>query len=131
MGKSKKPDPMKVLMEQLPKEIRILGKDWTIEHVDDLINDKGSYGRCSVGHAKIQYTTKDGEGKPLNIPMIKDTIIHEIVHAITETTGMGLKERQVLGLGGGIYALIAENPELIMWLLMSGEPVEAPEAPED
>ena len=127
MGKSKKPDPMKTLMAQLPSEIRILGKDWSIEHVDNLIEDKGSYGRCSIGHAKIQYTTKDSDGKPLNIPMIKDTIIHELIHAIVETMGLGLKERQVLGLGGGLYALINENPELIMWLLLSAEPIDEPE----
>ena len=117
MSKKKKQDPMQVLMDELPKKIRVLGKDWVIEHNEDLITDKSSYGRCHVGHAKIEYTTVDGDGEPLNVPMVKDTIIHELVHAIEETAGLGLKERQVLGLGGGLYALIKENPGLILWLM--------------
>ena len=131
MAKTKKKDLHSDLRDQLPKKLRILGKVWTIEHVDDLIENKGSYGRCSIGHAKIQYTTKDSEGNPLDLAMIKDTIIHEVVHAIEETAGLGLKERQVLGLGGGLYALFAENPDLIAWLMMAGEPVVDPEDPKD
>lgn len=117
MSKKKKEDPMSGLMEELPKKIRILGKDWFIEHDENLIVDKGSYGRCRIGHAKITYTTVDEVGEPLNLAMVKDTIIHEIVHAIEETAGLDLKERQVLGLGGGLYALIKENPGLILWLM--------------
>ena len=117
MSKEKKKDPMKVLIEELPKKIRILGKDWTVEHDENLIPEKASDGRCYIGHAKIAYTTVDDEGKPLNPAMVKDTVIHEIVHAIEETAGISLKERQVLGLGGGLYALIKENPGLILWIL--------------
>lgn len=126
MSKSKKKDPMQVLMEELPKKIRVMGKDWTIEHDENLIPEKESYGRCYVGHAKVVYTTVDGDGATLNAAMVKDTIIHELVHAIEETAGLGLKERQVLGLGGGLYALIKENPGLILWLLKKHSEDEDP-----
>ncbi len=126
MSKEKKKDPMKVLMDELPKKIRVLGKEWKIEHDENLIVDKASYGRCYIGHAKIAYTTLDAEGETLNSAMVKDTIIHEIVHAIEETAGLGLKERQVLGLGGGLYARIKENPGLILWLLKKHSEEEDP-----
>ena len=117
MPKKEKKDPMQVLIDELPKKIRVMGKQWSIEHDENLIPEKESYGRCYVGHAKIAYTTVDGDGEALSVPMVKDTIIHEIVHAIEETAGIQLKERQVLGLGGGLYALIKENPGLILWLM--------------
>lgn len=105
----------------LPAKLRILGKDWTISHEPDLIATKQSYGRCQIARATIQYTTIDDEGGPWNEAMIRDTVLHEAVHAISESLGLDLRERQVLALGASLLALLRENPDFVRWLMEPGE----------
>jgi len=106
----------------LPTRLRILGKDWRVSHEPDLIAQKQSYGRCQIARATIQYTTVDDEGGPWDEAMIRDTVLHEAVHAISESLGLDLRERQVLALGASLLALLRENPDFVRWLMGPGDP---------
>ncbi len=42
----------------------------------------------------------------------KATLLHELIHALDEMYGIGLKEKQVEKLGNALYMLQKDNPEL-------------------
>lgn len=42
----------------------------------------------------------------------KETLLHEIIHAMDEKFRIELKERQVEQLGVAIYNLVKDNPEM-------------------
>ena len=46
----------------------------------------------------------------------KDTLLHEVVHAIDDTLALGMTEEQVHALGAGLYQVLSENKQLTRWL---------------
>lgn len=44
----------------------------------------------------------------------KATLVHEIIHAMDEMYGIGLKEKQVEKLGNALYMLHKDNPGLFV-----------------
>jgi hypothetical protein len=96
-----------------PTRIRVLGKRWHIEYVDDLKNDAGNdvYGTCDEGSLTIKIKTW------MPVDLQKHTILHELTHAIEYGMGLKLKERETDLISGGYMALLHDNPEFADFLV--------------
>lgn len=46
----------------------------------------------------------------------KDTVLHEIIHAVEEMLDCGLTEHQVRVLATGLLYVLQQNPDLVSWL---------------
>jgi hypothetical protein len=55
--------------------------------------------------------------KGMYLHQLKDTVLHELIHAIDYGTGLGLKERQVHVLAATVLELLWSNPSLSYWLV--------------
>lgn len=89
--------------------LRIIGKTYTIRFVDKVecagdLKDE-LMGLCRDGAQDIQVSIHQPRDA------LKDTVLHEILHAIDYQMQLGLKERQVHGLAAGIVAVFNDNPD--------------------
>ena len=84
-------------------QLRILGKTYRLVEVEDL-ND---FGLCDDNKQTISLR----KGMPPEV--WADTILHECVHAIDFQMHLKMTERQVHCVGSGLWALFADNPDLI------------------
>jgi hypothetical protein len=82
--------------------VRIIGKTYKLLEVDNLDNQ----GLCEDDKQQISIR------KDMPIESWADTVIHECAHAIDFNLKLGLTERQVHCIGSGLWALLADNPEL-------------------
>lgn len=63
-------------------------------------------GKCIPMELEIRVT------KSLPSDLARSTLLHEILHAISDGYGAHLKEKQVLALETGLGALFRDNPKL-------------------
>jgi len=93
-----------------PDTLDIFGKRFTIKLLEpDESDDCDGYmdlGKSEIG-LRIQ------ESNDYN----KDTLLHEVVHAIDETLNLKLKESQVHQLAVGLLAVLKQNKKFSQWLL--------------
>lgn len=82
--------------------VRIIGKAYKLLEVENLDN----FGLCEDDKQQISIR------KDLPSAGWADTVIHECAHAIDFNMKLGLTERQVHCIGSGLWALLADNPEL-------------------
>ena len=94
----------------LPNSTYILGKHWTITYHKSAMALE-NHGECDEGKCCIFLAEET------DIQSLKETLLHEIFHAMSKSLGLELKERQVLPLGCAWYAWVRENPEQIAWIL--------------
>lgn len=91
----------------LPKVLRIVGKNYAVETMrlgDD-------YGECN----DQTQTIKVAEGMAHGLE--RDTLLHEAIHAIDYCMQLKMSEKQVCGMGTAVYALLADNPALVKYLI--------------
>jgi hypothetical protein len=91
----------------LPKVLRIVGKNYAVETME-LGED---YGECNDQTQTIKIAKNIAHG------MERDTLIHEAIHAIDYCMQLRMSEKQVCGLGTAIYALLADNPDLVKYIM--------------
>lgn len=99
-------------------EVRVLGKVYKIERGQNSAGLGGMqvFGTCDYAKSLICIdSTQDPQQE-------RDTVMHEIVHAIDFAMHLEMDERQVHALGAGLAALFADNPTLPFWL--AGHQVE-------
>ena len=89
-------------------EVRILGKQWSLVGKANLVDEDNNpaFGLCETWEQRIRYTTETTPSQ------LRDTVWHELLHAIEETMGLGLSESQVHALAAGQLAVFADNPWL-------------------
>ena len=93
----------------VPSSLRIIGKDYEVQHKDKAASPE-DLGLC------------DDEAQIINVRIdiaddsIIETLLHECIHAISSGMKLSLTERQVHGLGVGLYALFKDNPDLVSLL---------------
>ena len=90
-------------------EIEILGRKYKIELMGE-VEDPESDGSMDLSSQAIKY--RPAPGADYN----RDTIFHEITHAVDETLLCELTERQVHLMATGLLSVLKQNPELIEWL---------------
>lgn len=89
----------------VPKKVKILYKEYTVESVNNLHNESADlYGQIHYLPEKIYLNSESLEEQK------KATLIHEVVHGLDDMYGIGLKEKQVEKLGNALYMLIRDNP---------------------
>lgn len=105
------------ISKQLPKEsicpvphVGVIGRRFSIVPMKDA-EDPENDGRTYMQQQLIQYRPHEG------ISHTKDTVLHEILHAIDESLGCGMTEAQVAVMTTGIIAVLKTNPELTSWIL--------------
>ena len=80
------------------KKIKILGKDYKVEYVDANALG-GAYGDCCTKQAYIRInkeTTKQHQ---------EDTLLHEVIHIISEEVDLELTEPQTRRLATILYSI--------------------------
>ena len=83
-------------------KLKILGKKWTVIHKE---LDKDHIGESDLETQTI--TIKPG----LKAEQETSTLLHECIHAISDSLGLGLTEKQVQGLETGLFDLNSDNPK--------------------
>ena len=91
-----------------PERLRLLGKRWTVTYGP--LPAKDELGECDLENQAL--TVKDG----LKPEQEQSTVLHECIHAISDSLGLGLTEKQVQGLEAGLYDLNNGNPRLFSYL---------------
>jgi len=92
-------------MAILPKEIKIGPYTYRVESVPEgIVEDSQElYGHISFGQDVIQITTK------FTTERVVTTLLHEVLHGLSELFDLNLKERQVACLAAGLMMVITDN----------------------
>lgn len=90
-----------------PERIRLLGKRWTVTYGQ--LPAKDEMGECDLENQSI--TVKEG----LKPEQEQSTLLHECIHAISDSLGLGLTEKMVQGLETGLYDLNTNNPRFFSY----------------
>jgi hypothetical protein len=80
------------------KAIQILGKTYKIEYVDNKTLG-GNYGDCNTTKAYIRIN------KEITKQQQEDTLLHEVLHIISDELKIELEERQVHPLATALYSI--------------------------
>ncbi|MFA5423711.1 MAG: hypothetical protein WC374_07610 [Phycisphaerae bacterium] len=81
--------------------IRIFGKNYIINRVDGFEDQKQFGNSDPAGVIDVK--------KNDNIDFENETLLHEIIHCIDESNGIGLNENQVTSLSSGLFCVYREN----------------------
>lgn len=73
-------------------------------------NDIECHGLTDSQKGFIMLATGDLEDQPA---LRKEVLIHEIIHAISDMLELGLKEKQVNGLGLALAGVLNDNPKFV------------------
>ena len=92
-----------------PDKLKLLGKKWAVSYKRQL-DAKDEIGECDLEHQAI--ALKDG----MKLEQEQSTLLHECIHAISDSLGLGLTEKQVQGLETGLYDLNSSNPRFFSYL---------------
>jgi hypothetical protein len=114
----RKEQGIKVMMDVVPQHppvdnLRYMGKYVPVVAIpQEAIDDNPEVmGRTNYQYAIVRYN-------PYQSPdQLKDTLIHEPFHLISEQLDLNLSERQVRLLATGYLALLRDNPEYAKWLI--------------
>lgn len=93
-----------------PASLKILGKKWSVDYVKDTPLEKDEMGLCDLEKQAIHIK----EGLPAE--QERSTLLHESIHAISDSLGLGLSEKQVQGLETGMFDLNSRNPKFFSYL---------------
>jgi len=92
---------------KIPKKVKILDNYFKIKLKNRIIEEAAeAYGSTS-------YFDKHEISLQKDQPNIKNTLLHEIIHAIEKTQGLKLEEKQVFFLANYLRTVMLDNPELI------------------
>jgi hypothetical protein len=94
----------------LPATLKICGKPFRVVRCKETLLEVDAFGKVDVN--KLQVVILDDLPPPLE----KDTVLHEIIHAIDEQLALKLKERQIEALGCMLQQVFADNPALMVYL---------------
>lgn len=96
---------------KIPKKVKIGAVNWKIK-VADTVNDPASnvelFGMTRYATETI-HIAKSHSGASVTETSMADTFLHEIIHAISQTFGLGLTEKQVAGMAGGVLMVLRDN----------------------
>lgn len=91
--------------------VRVLGIDYKVALVEGLHDTHEAWGIFQTAHASIAIDSQLCEQQR------RDTLGHELTHAIEDRLGLDLGEATVQQIGGAWVAMLRENPALVAWLM--------------
>lgn len=90
----------------VPKSVLVLGKPYTIK-----VAELSSYGECDPPHCAIVLDKKQHPAQ------MRDTLLHELLHAVEHEASVRVSEAAIRMLATGILAVLRGNPKLAAYLL--------------
>lgn len=90
----------------IPTTVKVGSQRIKVLMIDSLPGDNLGMAKQGVGKIEVSKTCR-GEVVPED--SLADTFLHEIIHVVSGTYGIGLKENQVSGLAGGLLQVIRDN----------------------
>lgn len=93
-----------------PSTLSVLGRDWSVEWVDDLGDN---FGECDQEQGTIEIVSG------LDSYMDRTTLLHEVMHAILRQQGRyycKAEEEYVTALANGLVTVLDDNPKLRRYL---------------
>ncbi len=93
----------------MPPKLRLLGKRWTVK----VQSPKGGkdVGECDHSTAIISVSPKQTDDSK------RDTLLHEVTHAIDEELQLRMTERQVRLIATGLLEAFRSNPAFVAYLI--------------
>jgi hypothetical protein len=91
----------------IPKKIKVIGKTYTVSENTEMDH----WGRCTYGKILISYDPNQ------HATQLKDTILHEVIHAVEYSMQLDMDEKQVHAMSTGILAVLLDNPKFAEWLI--------------
>jgi hypothetical protein len=90
----------------LPTSVRVAGLDFTvgIEDSEDFTDDL--FGQVDYRRRRIRISDRADEVRQ------RETLLHEVIHAVDEAVDADLTEHQVTVIARGLFAVIRDNPDL-------------------
>jgi hypothetical protein len=106
----------------MPVKIDVMGKLYTIinelppppEDEDGADDDRDS-GECDFSGCEIRVDPTEAE------PMQRDTLLHEVIHAVEDAMGLKVTEHRVALLATGLLQVLRHNPNFVAYLMMPDE----------
>ena len=92
-----------------PISIVVVGKTYSASFVDS-VDDEDSNGEHDL--QKQQIKVKNSIHEVLQ----RDTLLHEVLHAIDEQLDLRMKHRQIHALAVALLQVLRENPALVRFL---------------
>jgi hypothetical protein len=92
------------------KIVDILGKRYKIKFLRDAKFEDSEFGECDFDKMEISVNTDKG------VDHQRDTLVHEILHAIDYDCKLKLSESQIRSLGRDIFQVLRVNKHLRGWL---------------
>lgn len=108
MSRTKKPSQYRVV---LPGKVRLVGKDYLLVENTGKLMRMGAFGTTSNLDAVIDYSLDQ------SLVQLRDTVLHEIIHAVDFSMHLGLEERQVHALAAGLLGVLRDNPQITAFLV--------------
>jgi len=90
-----------------PERLRILGKRFSVQWVDDLDGLNGQ-ADCDGLEIKVVNTLK--------LETEQDILLHEVLHAVEGQMGLDVEDTVIERLATGLLAVIKDNPGLLRYL---------------
>ena len=98
-------------MKRAPDEIDILGKPWQLINSNKYCKRHGVYGLTDDSECRIYYSTRTTPSQ------IRDTVLHEVIHALDLSLHLELSEQQVHAIAASLFGTFMNNTEFTQWLL--------------
>lgn len=89
-----------------PRSVSIIGQRFDIRAQTEL----SDCGRCDYHKTTILFDPGQ------SAEALRDTVLHEIVHAIAHLMDMKLSESKTLRIATGLLCVLRENPSLVKFL---------------
>lgn len=97
--------------------VKVGGKSFEVEFVDnwekDGENSDGAMGQVFQRELKIKINSNWDKWN-------KETLLHEIVHVISDDRGLKLAEKQVEQFTNGLYQVMKDNPQVMLYIMGMG-----------
>lgn len=89
-----------------PVRLDLLGKTWEVV----IKAEKGKYGSCEHARCRINLSPTQA------VSNMRDTLLHEVLHALEYEGQLRMSERQVRGMATLLLAALRQNPALLKFL---------------
>ena len=97
-----------------PMKIDVLGIEYSIELEEHMPDDNWGIAEHRTTTLKIAENLEDSRKR--------ETLLHEVMHAVDATIDIGLEEEVVGPLSAGLFCVLKSNPELREALFAPKEP---------
>lgn len=101
------------MSQDFPKKIRAFGRTLHVVYKPGLLDEEEN---PLCGQWKLDELTIEADPTQHSINL-QDTLLHELVHAISDLTDLELTERQVLVLSTSLLGILLDNPKFARFIL--------------